>query len=67
MRIAHVIKGKNLTPGVRVLVINADEEPQWRRVVSCEQHYASSWYGVELEGTNEIQNVEANTRVVVWK
>jgi hypothetical protein len=35
MRIAHVMKGKNLTPGVRVLVINAD--------------------------------VEANTRVVVWK
>jgi hypothetical protein len=67
MRIAHVIKAKKLLAGERVLVLNADGEPQWLRVVSCEQHYASSWYGVELEGTNAIQNVEANTRVVVWK
>jgi len=67
MKIAHVIKVKKLSSGDRVLVVNADEEPRWVRVLSCEEQDDPDWYGVELEGTNEMLDEPANARVVVWK
>ena len=67
MRIAQVIKAKKLTPGVRVLVFNADGEPAWNRVVEINQQYEADWWGVELEGFNEMIDIQGKTRVVVWK
>jgi len=67
MRIAQVIKAKKLTPGVRVLVFDAEGQPTWNRVVAVEAQHEAGWLDVELEGIRGIQDVPANTRVVVWK
>ena len=67
MRIAQVIKAKKLTPGVRVLVFDADGQPAWNRVVSVEPQYGSGWHDIDLEGIKDSIEIEGKTRVVVWK
>lgn len=67
MRIAQVMKAKKLTPGVRVLVFDAEGNAAWNRVVAVEPQWDDTYLDVELEGVKGLQEVHVKTRIVVWK
>lgn len=70
MRIAQIVKAKKLSRGNSVLVFDAEGHPVWNRVLRIDE--AGGWgagreLAVTLEGVKDPQDIDPNTRVVVWK
>lgn len=67
MRIAQVIKAKNLRIGDEVMVFNADGVPAWNEVRSIEPTYTAGYLDVELQGVKDSQDLHRDTRVIVHR
>lgn len=67
MKIAQVIKAKNLREGMRLFTMDSEGNAVLNRVLSAEPTYDKYWMSVELEGVKGMLDIEAKAKVVVVK